>query len=85
MGDADYLRHLLKTKGGKKAVVIPGEESILSTVCKHGHVEMLKYLQEEKVVDPKQVDSFSAGDNRLNCLHIAVQKNKPEMVDHLLR
>ena len=51
VGDLPYLRHYLGQLGYKnlssrsaKQLVPTGNDQVLEMLCKHGHVDMLKYL-----------------------------------------
>ena len=51
-------------------------------VCKNGHVDLLKSLRQNKLVE--DVNNFSTKADGQNCLHLATAKNKQDMVDYLL-
>ena len=88
IGDLPYLQHYLGTLGYKnlhnrhaKRLMPDEKDSLLEMLCRKGHVDMLKFVQQNNLVVNPAAYQNSSG---LNCMHLAVQKNQPDMIKYLL-
>ena len=54
----------------------------MQILCKNGHTEMLKFMNQNRLVpDPS---TFQDSDDGMTCLHLAVTKNRQNLVEYLL-
>ena len=79
VGDLPYLKHYLGLLGYKNLRsrharrLMPNEQdTLLEMLCKRGHVDMLKFVNENNLVVNPAAYRNPQGQN---CLHYAVMKN----------